>query len=91
MRLCRYRNHPEQAYGFEYIECYVWQHNSSTKACPAISLIRGGGIGSGGAEDGSGGRMNKVEGGVDISEHESMAKMEHSPPEEAEMEEFAKV
>ncbi|KAI1727842.1 hypothetical protein Ddc_05163 [Ditylenchus destructor] len=33
-----YRTHPEHAYGFEYIECYVWQHNSSSKGCPAATL-----------------------------------------------------
>uniref|UniRef100_A0A915D9F7 Uncharacterized protein n=1 Tax=Ditylenchus dipsaci TaxID=166011 RepID=A0A915D9F7_9BILA len=31
-----YRTHPEHAYGFEYIECYVWQTNSSVKGCPAM-------------------------------------------------------
>lgn len=33
-----YRTHPEHAYGFENIECYVWQHNSSAKGCPALML-----------------------------------------------------
>uniref|UniRef100_A0A1I8BF82 DUF5648 domain-containing protein n=1 Tax=Meloidogyne hapla TaxID=6305 RepID=A0A1I8BF82_MELHA len=33
-----YKTHSELAYGFEKIECYVWQKNSSSKGCPALTL-----------------------------------------------------
>ncbi|KAH7671591.1 hypothetical protein AAVH_42609, partial [Aphelenchoides avenae] len=33
-----YKAHPEHAYSYEYIECYVWQHNVSSKGCPAAMM-----------------------------------------------------
>ncbi|KAL3102332.1 hypothetical protein niasHS_003741 [Heterodera schachtii] len=34
-----YKTHAELTYAFEKIECYVWQHNSSARGCPAVPLL----------------------------------------------------
>jgi hypothetical protein len=34
-----YKQHPEHAYSFEYIECYVWQSNSTERVCPLRDLV----------------------------------------------------
>ncbi|CAK5030125.1 unnamed protein product [Meloidogyne enterolobii] len=33
-----YKTHSELAFGFEKIECYVWQKSSSSRGCPALTL-----------------------------------------------------
>ncbi|KAI6229876.1 Metallopeptidase [Aphelenchoides fujianensis] len=34
-----YKNHPEHAYSFENIECYVWQSDAHDRVCPLRDLI----------------------------------------------------
>lgn len=34
-----YKNHPEHAYTYEYIECYVWQSNTNDRVCPLRDLM----------------------------------------------------